>query len=159
MSLHKLCSRPHLDHCRLSLSVMDILRQNLTFLRFKYEQEFVDSSHVHPGFRSPHHNIPPLRCYVLPDKRTLWTNASLTRTFCITPCLFPVLSGPPAVESSIAVEDVVENRSLYRVFVSRLFQRGLRHYSTTIARLSTPKRFRTRRLRTPTCVWTRDRAR
>ena len=28
---------------------------------------------------------------------------------------------PPAVESSIAVEDAVENRSLYRVFVSRLF--------------------------------------
>ena len=27
---------------------------------------------------------------------------------------------PPAVESSIAVEDVVENRGLYRVFVSRL---------------------------------------
>ena len=30
------------------------------------------------------------------------------------------LSGPPAVESSIAVEDAVENRGLYRVFVSRL---------------------------------------
>ena len=28
---------------------------------------------------------------------------------------------PPAVESSIAVEDAVENRGLYRVFVSRLF--------------------------------------
>ena len=27
----------------------------------------------------------------------------------------------PAVESSIAVEDTVENRGLYRVFVSRLF--------------------------------------
>ena len=27
----------------------------------------------------------------------------------------------PAVESSIAVEDAVENRGLYRVFVSRLF--------------------------------------
>ena len=31
------------------------------------------------------------------------------------------LSGPPAVESSIAVKDAVENRGLYRVFVSRLF--------------------------------------
>ena len=31
------------------------------------------------------------------------------------------LSGGPAVESSIAVEDAVENRTLYRVFVSRLF--------------------------------------
>ena len=28
---------------------------------------------------------------------------------------------PPAVESSIAVEDAVENRGLYRVFVSSLF--------------------------------------
>ena len=27
----------------------------------------------------------------------------------------------PGVESSIAVEDAVENRGLYRVFVSRLF--------------------------------------
>ena len=43
---------------------------------------------------------------------------------------------PPAFESSIAVEDAVENRSLYRVLVSRLFQRGFRHYSITIARLS-----------------------
>ena len=36
---------------------------------------------------------------------------------------FYVLSSqwPPAVESSIAVEDAVENRGLYRVFVSRLF--------------------------------------
>ena len=43
---------------------------------------------------------------------------------------------PPAVETSIAVEDAVENRGLYRVLVSRMFQRGLRHYSATIARLS-----------------------
>ena len=42
------------------------------------------------------------------------------------------------VESSIAVEDAVENRSLYRVFVSRLFSRGLRHYGATIARLRGP---------------------
>ena len=28
---------------------------------------------------------------------------------------------PPAVESSIAVEDAVDNRGLYRVFGSRLF--------------------------------------
>ena len=42
----------------------------------------------------------------------------------------------PAVESSIAVEDAVENCGLYRVFVSRLFLRGLGHYSATIARLS-----------------------
>ena len=45
---------------------------------------------------------------------------------------------PPAVDSSIAVEDAVENRGLYRVFVSRLFQRGFRHHSTTIVRLSPP---------------------
>ena len=45
---------------------------------------------------------------------------------------------PPAVESSISVEDAVENRGLYRVFVSRLLSRGFRHYSTTIARLSPP---------------------
>ena len=31
------------------------------------------------------------------------------------------LSAPPAVESSIAVEDAVKNRGLYRVFVSCLF--------------------------------------
>ena len=30
------------------------------------------------------------------------------------------IQGPP-IESSIAVEDAVENRSLYRVFVSHLF--------------------------------------
>ena len=48
-----------------------------------------------------------------------------------------VLSGPLRL-SSIAVEDAVENRGLYRVFVSRLFCRGFRHYSTTIARLSPP---------------------
>ena len=41
-----------------------------------------------------------------------------------------------AIESSIAVEDMVENGGLYRVFVSRLFKHGFRHYSTTIARLS-----------------------
>ena len=46
------------------------------------------------------------------------------------------LSGPPAVESSIAVENAVENRGLYRVFVSRLFSKGFRHYSATIARLT-----------------------
>ena len=66
---------------------------------------------------------------------------------------------PTAVKSSIAVEDAVENRGLYRVFVARLFLRGLRHYSATIAWLSPPKRFRTRRLRTPTCAGMRDRAR
>ena len=42
------------------------------------------------------------------------------------PALREVFSGeglvwPPAVESSIAVEDAVENRGHYRVFVSRLF--------------------------------------
>ena len=35
--------------------------------------------------------------------------------------LFSASKWPPAVESSIAVEDAVENRGLYRVFVSRLF--------------------------------------
>ena len=33
-------------------------------------------------------------------------------------------SRPPAVESSIVVEDAVENRGLYRVFVSRWFDIG-----------------------------------
>ena len=33
----------------------------------------------------------------------------------------PLCPWPPAVESSIAVEDAVENRGPYRVFVSRLF--------------------------------------
>ena len=36
----------------------------------------------------------------------------------------------------IAVEDAVENCGLYRVFCFALVLRGLRHYSTTIARLS-----------------------
>ena len=44
------------------------------------------------------------------------------------------LSGPQTVESSIAVEEAVENRGLYRVFVSRLFEQGFGHYSATIAR-------------------------
>ena len=43
------------------------------------------------------------------------------------------------VESSVAaVEDTIENRGLYRVFVSRLFWRGFGDYNTTIARLSPP---------------------
>ena len=42
----------------------------------------------------------------------------------------------PAIESSIAVEDAVENRNLYRIFVLRLLKKGFRHKSTTIARLS-----------------------
>ena len=41
---------------------------------------------------------------------------------------------PPAVESSIAVEDAVENHGLYRVLVSCIW--GFGHKSTTIARLS-----------------------
>ena len=45
---------------------------------------------------------------------------------------------PPADESSIAVEDAVENRGLYRVFVLCLFSRGFRHYRATIARWSRP---------------------
>ena len=57
----------------------------------------------------------------------------------------------PAVETSIAVEDAVENRGLYRVFVSRLFERGFRHYSATIAPLSPPSGLER--------VWMRDRAR
>ena len=44
----------------------------------------------------------------------------------------------PWVESSIAVEDAIENRGLYCVFVSCLFSRSFGHYSTTIARLSPP---------------------
>ena len=36
----------------------------------------------------------------------------------------------------MAVGDAVENRGLYRVFVSRLFSRGFGHYSAIFARLS-----------------------
>ena len=57
----------------------------------------------------------------------------------MAPFRWPLLRSadkPPVVESSIAVEDAVENCGLYRVFVWRLFENGLRHYSTTIARLS-----------------------
>ena len=54
-----------------------------------------------------------------------------------TPRLKPpyLLSGPFRL-SSIAVEHVVENRGLYRVFVWCLFPKGFRHHSPTIARLS-----------------------
>ena len=45
---------------------------------------------------------------------------------------------PPAVESSIVVEDADENRGLYRVSVSRLLSKGFGRYSTTIARSSPP---------------------
>ena len=38
-------------------------------------------------------------------------------------CQLHPFPGPPAVESSIVVEDVVGNRSPYRVFVLHLFQR------------------------------------
>ena len=51
---------------------------------------------------------------------------------------------PFAVESSIAVEDAVESRPLSRFCFALVF----RHYSTTIAQLSPPKRLRTGRLRT-----------
>ena len=51
-------------------------------------------------------------------------------TFCAL-----TLSGPLQLRV-IAVEDAVENRGLYRVFVSRLLSRGFGHYSATIARLS-----------------------
>ena len=40
---------------------------------------------------------------------------------------------PLAVESSIRVEDVAENRGLCGLFVTRLFLRGFRHCSATIA--------------------------
>ena len=43
---------------------------------------------------------------------------------------------PPALESSIAVEDAVENSGLYRVFVLGSCSRGFRHYSATIAQSS-----------------------
>ena len=71
--------------------------------------------------------------------------------------IFHRLSGPLRV--LIVVEDVVENRGLYRFFVPRLVKRGFRHYSTTIAAVEPFKRFRTRRLSDPTFAWMRDRAR
>ena len=43
---------------------------------------------------------------------------------------------PLRLRVSIAVEDAVENRGHYRAFVSHLFEKGLRHYSTTITWLS-----------------------
>ena len=48
------------------------------------------------------------------------------------------LSGPLRlrVQSRLRVEGAVENRGLFHVFVLRLFYRGFRHYSATIARLS-----------------------
>ena len=47
--------------------------------------------------------------------------------------------GPAFSEwGSMAVEDAVENRGLYRVFVSRLYYGGFGHYSATIARSSPP---------------------
>ena len=46
-----------------------------------------------------------------------------------------LIIGPPAVASSIAAEDTVENRSLYRVFVSRMFLKGshtLQHHNRAV---------------------------
>ena len=61
------------------------------------------------------------------------------------------------VESSIAVEDAVENRGLYR-FLSRMFEGGLDtiDHNRTV---EPPKQFRTKRLKIPTCVSMRDRVR
>ena len=42
----------------------------------------------------------------------------------------------PAVESSIAVEEAVDYRGLYRIFVSCFFSKGPRRHSTIIVRLS-----------------------
>ena len=41
-----------------------------------------------------------------------------------------------AVESTIDIEDAVENGSLYLRFLSRLLSKGFRHDGTTIMRLS-----------------------
>ena len=66
------------------------------------------------------------------------------------------LSGPPAVESSIAVEDAIENRGLHLVFVSRLLK-GVLDAKAPLSCGWAPKQFRTRPLRAPTCAWMRDR--
>ena len=43
---------------------------------------------------------------------------------------------PPCGRELNPADDVVENRGLYRVFVSRLCQKGFTHYSATIAQLN-----------------------
>ena len=61
-----------------------------------------------------------------------------------------------------SLKNAVENRGLYRVYVSRLFYKGSRHWSTTIrdnGEVELPKRFRMRRSSGPTCVKMQDRAR
>ena len=64
------------------------------------------------------------------------------------------LGCPLRLRISIAVEDAVDNRGLYRVFVFCVFLKAfwrLQHHY--------PKRFKTRWLRTPTCVGVRGKAR
>ena len=46
---------------------------------------------------------------------------NLSRLKFLEKMTFASTEWPPAVESSIAVEDAVENRGPYRIFVSRLF--------------------------------------
>ena len=75
---------------------------------------------------------------------------------------FSLRRGPlpqgPAVESSIAVEDAAENRSLYRVLFRACFEwMDWKFNHNRVVEL--PRWFRTRRLRSPACVWMRDRTR
>ena len=83
-----------------------------------------------PGFLFSRCSLLPLRS---PDLANNSKAGAYVPLFCCSSLPWPALalflflsscrslSGPPAVESSIAVEDAVENRGLYRVFVSRLF--------------------------------------
>ena len=71
--------------------------------------------------------LPPAACEAagsarLADREPSSTSSlnQLAEAWQVANALTP-LSGPPAVETSIAVEDAVENRGLYRVSVSRLF--------------------------------------
>ena len=56
-----------------------------------------------------------------PSKGPTAENGVLNASHGLTAQTLQGFSAPPPVESSIAVEDAVENRSLYRVFVSHWF--------------------------------------
>ena len=71
--------------------------------------------------------------------------------------LMPALVAP-AVESSIAVQKADKNRGLYRTLL-RACLRGALDTIAPQSLVELHRWLRTRRLRTPTRVWMRDRAR
>ena len=72
---------------------------------------------------------------------------------------YPDLSGPLRLRLQSRSRTRLRIAASIAFWFRACFKGGLRHYSATIARLSPPKRFRTGRLRTPTCAGMRDRAR